>query len=525
MFLKRAKLNYDKIKIKLLKVPFYIALGVMAKYIYTFDFSPGDLFDISINLVPLPAIIASILMGPFWGAFIGGAIDIMGHFLHPLGDYIPLITVIAVLRGFLPGFFIHQFKIDKITFLNLFIVIGITQLISQVVLMSYTLHLYQIVESNLQEILFIRFFVQIFAVPLFSGLSYIIIKQKYMRDELEEREEQFRTLVSNIPDAIFRCKLDEDWTMIFMSDYIKEITKFPAADFIKNQVRSYNSIIHEEDRLRVVNIKNKHLSRKEAYFLNYRIVDAGGKKRYIQEKGEGIFSSKGKLKYIDGVISDITEIIKKEEQLKNTKKDLIIGRERTRIARELHDSISQSLNGINYSVHTLKKMINEVADEKDYLTILDHLEETTEESLQELKNMIVSLKPTRLEKNGLHRALITQCESFTERTHIKLTHDIDQVDMMTPEQELAIFRILQEGLTNIQKHSGADQVRIFFKKFTGKAFLTIADNGTGFAKEEYNGYGLENMKTRAFQNHGKFEIESSQGMGTVIRVAFEIMDS
>jgi signal transduction histidine kinase len=93
---------------------------------------------------------------------------------------------------------------------------------------------------------------------------------------------------------------------------------------------------------------------------------------------------------------------------------------------------------------------------------------------------------------------------------------------LTPEQELAVYRILQEALTNVQKHSGADQVRVFLKKIKGKVFLTIADNGKGFNSSEDKGHGLDNMKTRAFQNNGKLEIESEPGKDTVIRVIFDI---
>ncbi|MFW6270612.1 MAG: folate family ECF transporter S component [Bacillota bacterium] len=500
-----------------------IGLGISAKYIYTFSFSIGNMSEISINLVALPSIIASILLGPLWGALIGGATDITGHLLHPIGSFLPQITLITIVRGFLPGYLIKHLKFKNKILVKLFYVIGITLIITQVLLMSVVLS--REFNYNLIDTIFIRLLIQVFTIPVFVGVSYIIIKYLKVRKKLVQREEQYQTLVSNIPDTIFRCQPDKNWTMIFISDCIEKITGFTASTFINNKDHSYNSIIHEEDRVKVEKIIKEHIAQKKSYLINYRVIDSRGKIKYILEKGQGIFSAKGELLYIDGVISDITEVTKKEERLKKANKNLIVTRERNRIARELHDSISQSLHGINYSIHSLKQMILDEVDYTDFTDILNHLEGTIEESLQELKNMISELKPTKLEGKGLCQALVTQCELFADRINIKLTHDIDDVKNMTPEQELAVYRILQESLTNIQKHSEADQVRIFLKEIKGKVFLTIADNGKGLNINFNQGHGLKNMKTRAFQNNGKLEAESLPGNGTVIRVAFDILEN
>ena len=506
---------------KIIKIMLFIALGIMAKYVYTFSFSLGNMPEISINLVALTSIIASILLGPLWGAFIGGTTDITAHLLHPMGPYIPQILLVTILRGFLPGFLMRYFKFKNKYLLKLFLAIGTTLIISQVFLMSLVLA--QVFNMNLVETIWLRLLTQVFEIPVFVGIAYVIIKYFKVKDELVEREKQFHTMVSNIPDAIFRCQADQDWSMVYMSNYIEKITGYPASDFIDNAKLSFRSIIHEADRSKVDKIINEHIDRKESYLLNYRIINANGQTRYVFEKGQGIFSDKGQLLYIDGVISDITEVTEKEEQLKKANKDLIVSRERNRIARELHDSISQSLHGINYSVHSLRQIIKEKYESVDLINIVDHLEESVEESLQELKNMVSELKPSQLEGKGICQALVKQCETFAERVNIKMTHDIDDIKELTPEQELAVYRILQEALTNVQKHSGADQVRVFLKEIKGKVFLTIADNGKGFTNSDNRGNGLENMKTRAFQNNGTLEIESSQKKDTIIRVIFDII--
>ncbi|MGM0420870.1 MAG: folate family ECF transporter S component [Bacillota bacterium] len=507
---------------KTLMIILLISLGIIAKYVYTFSFSLGELSEISINLVALPAIIGSILLGPFWGALIGGATDIISHLLHPLGPYLPQITIITILRGFLPGYLMKYLKHKNKMFLKLFYVIGATLIFTQAFLMSFVLYLE--FNNELVSTILIRLLIQVFAIPVFVSISYVLIKYIKIKEELGEREKQFRTLVSNIPDVIFRCQLQNNWSMIYISDCIENITGYPAAAFINNKNRSFNSIIHEEDRARVDNIINQHIAAKEPYLVNYRIRDAEGLIKYIFEKGQGIFSEQCELLYIDGVISDITEVTQKEEELKRANKDLIVSRERNRIARELHDSISQSLHGMNYSIHTLRQMVLDKVDYNDFTYIINHLEATIEEGLQELKNVISELKPTNLEGKGLYKALVSQSELFARRINIKLIHDIDDVKKLTSEQELAAYRILQEALTNIHKHSGADQVKVFLKEIKGKVFLTIIDNGVGFKNNSQPGQGLGNMKTRAFQNNGKLEIESRPEKGTVIRAVFEILE-
>ena len=502
-----------------IKIMLFIALGIIAKYVYTFSFSIGEMPEISINLVALPSIIASILLGPLWGAFIGGTTDIFAHFLHPTGYFLPQITLITIIRGFLPGFLMKYSKLKNML-LKLFYAIGTTLIICQVFLMSVIMH--NIFNNDIVDTIFLRFLVQAFEIPVFVGISYVIIKYFKIRKELREKEEQFHTLVSNIPDAIFRCHYDTNWSMVYMSDYIEKITGYPAVDFINNKKRSYNSIIHKEDRNKIKKSIKKYVNQKKPYSLNYRITTAVGEIKYLSEKGQGIFSDKDELLYIDGVISDITKSVKKEEQLKNANKDLIVSQERNRIARDLHDSISQNLQAIKYSIHSLKQLMEPRVDSNDFTNILIHLEDTVEECLDELKNMIFELKPSQLEGKGICQALITQCEIFAERINIELKHDIDDIKKLTPEQELATFRILQEALTNIQKHSEAEQVRIFLKEIKNKVFLTIIDDGKGFKDYKSKGNGLENIKTRAFQNNGRLEIETKPDQGTVIRVIFDI---
>ncbi len=134
-----------------------------------------------------------------------------------------------------------------------------------------------------------------------------ITLRKKAEDDVKERESEYRTLVSNIPGAVYHCAFDEPWTMFFLSDAFETISGYPASDFIMNQVRSFDSIIHPDDRKFVADEVTKSVVQQESYTLEYRIINTGGMIRWIREYGQGIPDLEGKVAYLDGILFDVTE--------------------------------------------------------------------------------------------------------------------------------------------------------------------------------------------------------------------------
>ena len=147
-----------------------------------------------------------------------------------------------------------------------------------------------------------------------------ISAEKQIAAALRDSEERFRTMVSNIPGAIYRCKNDLDWTMEFISYEIREISGYPASDFIQNKTRSFASIIHPDDRAMVKHSVESGLNQKMPYSMEYRIMHIDGSIRWVQEKGQGIFAE-NQLLWLDGVIFDITPRKHLEEDLANSSKE------------------------------------------------------------------------------------------------------------------------------------------------------------------------------------------------------------
>ena len=134
-----------------------------------------------------------------------------------------------------------------------------------------------------------------------------ITVQVEAQQALQESEAQFRSLVANIPGITYRCQYDDDWTMLYISSQVDPLSGYPASDFLLNSKRSYDSIIHPDDKSRLAEAVAQALAKQESWQLEYRILHANGQTRWALEKGQGIYDEQGQVRYLDGFILDITE--------------------------------------------------------------------------------------------------------------------------------------------------------------------------------------------------------------------------
>ena len=150
------------------------------------------------------------------------------------------------------------------------------------------------------------------------GATVDITERKHAGQTLSESERRFRTLVANIPGAIYRCDVDKEWTMSYLSDTIESIVGYSASEFIANHVRSYASVIHPDDRRLVEEVTWASLQEHRPYVIEYRLVHANGTVRWVYEKGQGVFTSSGEVRFLDGAIFDITERKQAEQALRES---------------------------------------------------------------------------------------------------------------------------------------------------------------------------------------------------------------
>jgi len=198
--------------------------------------------------------------------------------------------------------------------------------------------------------------------------------------------------------------------------------------------------------------------------------------------------------------------------------------ERRRIARELHDSLGQYLVALKLNVDMLRR-----SPERGELW--SQAEELMERCIAEVRTLSYLLHPPTMDAVGIASAARWYVEGFGLRSGLKLSLDAPNDPVRLPEAtELAVFRVLQEALTNVHRHSGASAADILIRRLSGQVVLEVSDNGRGMEKEMLDrfrktgagtGVGLMSMHERARELGGKFELESS-GKGTSVRITIPV---
>lgn len=147
-----------------------------------------------------------------------------------------------------------------------------------------------------------------------------ISERRAMEQQVRDSEQQFRSLIRNIPGISYRSMLNGDWPMVFISDAVERVTGYPARDFLgEPPKRVYGALIHAEDRLRVAKESGAALRENRPYLVEYRLLHADGSVRWLWENGTAVRDKDGEVQWLDGVILDITERRQMEEALREAK--------------------------------------------------------------------------------------------------------------------------------------------------------------------------------------------------------------
>lgn len=201
-------------------------------------------------------------------------------------------------------------------------------------------------------------------------------------------------------------------------------------------------------------------------------------------------------------------------------RQLAVVEERNRLARELHDSATQSLYGVTMFAEAAARLLRTGETERA-AEHLREVRETAQEALQEMRLLIFELRPPILEKEGLVAALQTRLETVEGRSGLRIEFNADGVGDLPVEIEEGLYRIAQEALNNALKHARAHTVSINLCQDQQSVILEIADDGVGFdpiATPGKGGLGLGGMKERALLLGGRLTVSSKPGEGTTVRV-------
>ncbi len=223
-------------------------------------------------------------------------------------------------------------------------------------------------------------------------------------------------------------------------------------------------------------------------------------------------------------VSDQIAVLIENARLRHENERLLVLEERNRLARELHDAITQSLYSLTLFAETANRLLysGELDLARDNM---GHLRDTAQQALKEMRLLVHNLRPSILEKVGLDKALRQRLDAVEKRAGLQTTLSLEGVLAMPPSAEEALYHIVQEALNNSLKHSAASAVTVALTQIGSQLTLTVADNGHGFtleSLEDRGGLGLTSIQERVQRLQGEVNITSAPGRGTTIHVTLDL---
>ncbi len=223
---------------------------------------------------------------------------------------------------------------------------------------------------------------------------------------------------------------------------------------------------------------------------------------------------------------EVDQRLQVEEALRISEMERAVTEERSRLARELHDSVAQSL----YSLTLFTEAARQMAEDAGSGGIERQIGQIGRIGLQALKEMrllVYELRPPELKEEGLVRALRKRLEAVEGRAGVeaRVVVDADELGRLPRSVELELYRIAQEALNNALKHAAATSVVVYLRKGDGRVELEVVDDGLGFQPEavrERGGMGLESIRQRAEGLGGTATIRSAPGEGTSVKVVADL---
>ncbi len=368
-----------------------------------------------------------------------------------------------------------------------------------------------------------------------DGLGVIfsdITKRKQAEDAVKQSERKYKSLFNEdisgdyvvTPSGEFQ-HCNKAFVKMFGYHSLEEV-------YSTNASTLYEKKEHRKEFLSQLNKKKK------LNLYEHELVRKDGEIITVLENALGIFNDDGKLIQISGYIIDITERKQMERELRETLVQLrnlashlqtIREEERAKIARNIHDDMGQILAMLKINLSLIESEIKAKKTPIKQMHIFEELkdmQDIVDNAITRTRELVRELRPEVLDNLGLLEALKWLANEFENQNQIKcfFTTNVRKIDL-DMHKSIAIFRILQEILTNVLRHSKATTVKINFNKENGNLILRVNDNGIGFSKKKIsdpNSLGLLGMRERALVFKGEMEIIFEKGKGTTLTVSIPL---
>jgi PAS domain S-box-containing protein len=367
-----------------------------------------------------------------------------------------------------------------------------------------------------------------------QGIGRDITERKLAEEALQVSEKRFAKAFSANPQPMSLTTLD-DGRYIDVNESFLQMSGYDRREVIGSTSLELGIFQEPEDRERLVGPLRENGSVRN---LELKFRTKGGEFRILLSSAELI--QLGGQPCVLVASSDITERKRLEEQHLHAENELsqltarlfnLQDEERRRIARELHDGTAQNLFAISIDIDLMRKQTSN--GDSEINSLLDESATLCEQSLQEIRTLSYLLHPPLLDQVGLVSALKWYVEGFTKRTGIEVNVvALEGVGRMGSEIETALFRIVQESLSNIRRHSGSETANIRLRRDSREITLEIKDQGKGMNVHEHFGptaempelgVGIPGMRQRLRQLGGRLDIVSSAS-GTFVTAVIPLTD-
>ena len=354
---------------------------------------------------------------------------------------------------------------------------------------------------------------------------------------LRESEARFRLVADRAPVMIWTAR--PDTTLDYLNTTCAEFTG-RTLEQLANE--GWLDSVHPEDLDRCRQTYEPAFEARTPFLMEYRVRHADGRYRWLLAKGVPKYGADGGFEGYIGCDLDITERRTAEDRVRESRAALeqshreiqhLAGRliaaqdtERARIARDLHDDVSQQLAGVSIAFSGLKQRLGEYGVRQELQQELVDLQQQTLTLARNIRQLSHDLHPTVLRHLGLEKALASYCGEL-ERSHGIVMRCGAEGDFASigPGAGLCMYRIAQEALRNVVAHGGASRAEVRLFRRGDDAEITITDDGRGFDvndPERRKGLGLVSITERAKIAGGRISIETGVNQGTRVHATIPV---
>jgi PAS domain S-box-containing protein len=336
----------------------------------------------------------------------------------------------------------------------------------------------------------------------------------------KKRNTLLRLLSESIEEIFWFVEVNPE-RLVYISPAVERVMGWKPERFYAD-MGFWLACVHEDDRNRVKEAYSGWLSGTlPEYRIEFRFRLPDGRVRWMADHGALLYGERGRIQFATGIAKDISAQKQAEEDLRRLSGQLISAQEeeRKRLARDLHDHVSQTLTLLTVELEQLNRDDETTPTQHDLLSVMRNQLRNLSSDLHGLSHQ---LHPSKLKHLGLVSAMRAMCREL-ERAGLRVNFSDHEVPRQLPDEvSLTLYRVMQEGLQNIRKHSGVSTADAELKKTSTFLTFRLQDQGKGFDLQNPKsgeGLGLSSMRERLNAVKGTFTIKSSIGYGTVLEAS------